>query len=74
MPDNARKRLALAMHVLRTGQDLPQARSQIPAITPQEVAEAKIFFPMDKFFIFRACPLWNHAPGPVDSLAPGCAL
>ena len=50
--DSLRKRLALAIHVLRTGQDSSHARSLIPAITPQEVAEAKIFFPMDKFFIF----------------------
>ncbi len=50
--DSLRKRLALAIRVLRTGQDSSHARSLIPAITPQEVAEAKIFFPMDKFFIF----------------------
>jgi hypothetical protein len=52
MLDNARKRLALALHVLRTGQAPSRTRSRIPAITPQEVAEAKRFFPMEKFFIF----------------------
>lgn len=30
----------------------PHKRREIPAISLEEVAEAKVFFPMDKFFIF----------------------
>ena len=48
------RRLALAARVLRYG-NIPgqgQTRAEIPAITPEEVAEARAFFPLDKFFIF----------------------
>ncbi|MBN2146014.1 MAG: sulfotransferase [Anaerolineales bacterium] len=47
-------RLRLASAVLATGA-LPPEKTQrppIPAITPEEVAEAKSFFAMEKFFIF----------------------
>ena len=46
------KRISLAGSVLRTGQMPLRARRDIPAITPEEVVEAKAFFPMPKFFIF----------------------
>lgn len=57
MPNNFVKRLALAARVLFRGQlpTLTAARPQrgeIPAISPEEVAEAKFFFPLEKFFIF----------------------
>jgi hypothetical protein len=32
--------------------DAPPARPPIPPLTPEEVQEARLFFPMDKFFIF----------------------
>ena len=45
-------RLSLAAHVLRYGGLPTQKRDEIPAILPEEVAEARAFFPLDKFFIF----------------------
>lgn len=45
-------RLKLARRVLLKGQLPPRPRRQVPAITPEEVAEAKAFFPLEKFFIF----------------------
>ncbi|MBN1147673.1 MAG: sulfotransferase [Anaerolineales bacterium] len=52
MTDSLKQRVSLAGRVL-LGKSIPrQARQEIPAITPQEVAEARQFFPLDKFFIF----------------------
>jgi hypothetical protein len=45
-------RLGRAWRVLVTGQVETRARREIPAITPEEVEEARQFFPMPKFFIF----------------------
>ncbi|MEJ2448826.1 MAG: sulfotransferase [Anaerolineales bacterium] len=45
------QRLRSAARILIKGQARPKTR-EIPAITPEEVAEAKLFFPLDKFFIF----------------------
>jgi hypothetical protein len=45
------RRLSLAARVLLDGQLPVEKRREIPPITRQEVAEAKDFFPMDKFFI-----------------------
>lgn len=45
-------RLGLAMMVLRTGQVPTTRRANIPAILPEEVSEIKLFFPLNKFFIF----------------------
>jgi hypothetical protein len=45
-------RLKLASHVLLHGNKNINRRENIPAITPEEVAEAKTFFHRDKFFIF----------------------
>lgn len=45
-------RLKLAGRALLKGQPAPGSRRQVPAITPEEVAEAKAFFPLEKFFIF----------------------
>jgi LPS sulfotransferase NodH len=42
----------MALRVLRTGRQPIERRSDIPSITTEEVAEAKSFFPLDKFFIF----------------------
>ena len=47
-----KKRISLAGYVLRTGQAPLRSRRDIPAITPEEVTEAKAFFQMPKFFIF----------------------
>ncbi|NMC13511.1 MAG: sulfotransferase [Chloroflexi bacterium] len=45
-------RLSLAYKVLLSG-GLPQAITrEIPSITPEEVQEARHFFPLDKFFIY----------------------
>lgn len=46
------QRLALALRLLRRGETPAAARREIPAISPDEVAEARTFFPLDKFFIF----------------------
>jgi hypothetical protein len=37
---------------LLRGENSPRRAREIPAITQEEVAEAKAFFPLDKFFIF----------------------
>ena len=46
-------RLRLAARILLTGRlPAPERRTSIPAITLDEVAEAKAFFPLEKFFIY----------------------
>jgi hypothetical protein len=45
-------RLNLTWQVLRTGKVQQWGQRQIPAITTEEVTEAKEFFPMEKYFIF----------------------
>ncbi|MFM8319538.1 MAG: sulfotransferase family protein, partial [Chloroflexota bacterium] len=53
MPLPLKKRLSLALRLLRQG-ELPQLKSrrEVPAITAEEVEDARRFFPMDKFFIY----------------------
>jgi hypothetical protein len=57
MPLTIADRLQIAARVLLTGR-LPankqpaNLRTDIPAISPEEVAEIKTFFPADKFFIY----------------------
>jgi hypothetical protein len=46
------KRIQLAGGVLRHGKIPTQGRGEIPSLTPREVAEAREFFPLDKFFIY----------------------
>jgi hypothetical protein len=46
------RRLVLAIKFLRYGDLDEMAQRDIPALSPEEVAEAKEFFPLDKFFIF----------------------
>src|SRR5690349_4553662 len=45
-------RLKSAMRILLKGDSKGNKRNGIPAITNQEVAEIKQFFPREKFFIF----------------------
>lgn len=45
-------RLKRAGRILLQGDHSPGKRGSIPAITPEEVQEARQFFPRDKFFIF----------------------
>jgi len=45
-------RLRSAARILLKGDPRKKKRSPIPPITPEEVAEARQFFPRDKFFIF----------------------
>lgn len=52
MPVSVINRLKRAAQVLLKGDASPRVRREIPAITLEEVAEAKVFFPMGKFFIF----------------------
>jgi hypothetical protein len=52
MPDKFSHRIKLALNALVKGEAPVQRRQDIPAITPEEVAEIKEFFPLDKFFIF----------------------
>ena len=46
------QRLRLAFLALLKGQAPAPKTRQVPAITPEEVAEARTFFPLDKFFIY----------------------
>lgn len=46
------RRIKIAGQVLLTGRSDDGIREEIPAISLEEVAEAKQFFPMEKFFIF----------------------
>jgi len=47
-----RQRISLAARILM-GKNLPAGKTrQLPDISPEEVREARDFFPMDKFFIF----------------------
>lgn len=52
MPTSVFKRLKYAARILMIGNGSPQAQRDVPAITCEEVEEAKAFFPLDKFFIF----------------------
>ncbi len=45
-------RFQLASYVLQNGKMPIQSRGEIPAITLDEVMEARQFFPLEKFFIF----------------------
>lgn len=45
-------RLRKSARILLKGEARSRARTEIPAITAEEVAEAKRFFPREKFFIF----------------------
>lgn len=45
-------RLKLAYQLLLRGEAPVSSHREIPSITPEEVAEARQFFPLDKFFIF----------------------
>ena len=45
-------RLKLAAKIILRGPSDSAARAPIPSITAAEVAEAKTFFPMEKFFVF----------------------
>ncbi len=44
-------RLKTALRVLRQGEPQTKKRAEIPAITAEEVAEVRQFFPREKFFI-----------------------
>jgi hypothetical protein len=46
------KRLKLAASALRSGDTQPVKFRDVPGITLEEVAEARAFFPLDKFFIY----------------------
>ncbi len=48
---NLKYRLKGAWDVFFQGQKVLRRRTSIPAITPEEIADIKSFFPMDKFFI-----------------------
>ena len=45
-------RFKSAARILLRGESQKHKRTQIPAITSEEVAEIKQFFPREKFFIF----------------------
>src|SRR5574341_1950656 len=45
-------RFKAAARILLKGEPRKNQRNSIPAITPEEVAEIKQFFPREKFFIF----------------------
>lgn len=52
MLDKIIQRLQRTLQVFFTGGISYSTRGEIPAITPDDVAEFKTFFPLDKFFIF----------------------
>jgi hypothetical protein len=52
MIDKILRRLRLSAQVLLTGQLPTSAAREVPAISADEVAEFKTFFPLEKFFIF----------------------
>jgi len=52
MLDSISRRVSLAFRVLRNGTLSRKAHREIPSITIEEVAEARAFFPLEKFFIF----------------------
>jgi len=53
MPDSFLTRIKAAARILLQGVPPERVeRSEVPAITAEEVAEAKTFFPLEKFFIF----------------------
>lgn len=49
---NVARQLKLSTRTLLTGQKSSEQRQGIPAITLEEVSEAKKFFPLDKYFVF----------------------
>jgi len=52
MLDRVLRRFRLAGGVLRYGYLPLQGLREVPSISPEEVAEARAFFPLDKFFIY----------------------
>lgn len=46
------QKIKSAAYILLKGDKLPSRRAEIPPITPEEVAEARLFFRSDKFFVF----------------------
>jgi hypothetical protein len=52
MSPSLSRRLTLALRILIIGTGSVQNQREIPAISAEEIAEAKDFFPLDKFFIF----------------------
>ena len=46
------QRVSLAIEILQKGTITTKGRRETPSITAEEVAEAKTFFPLEKFFIF----------------------
>jgi hypothetical protein len=52
MSSSFRQRISLALRVLRGGDAPRPVRRAVPPISAEDVAEAKSFFPLEKFFIF----------------------
>ena len=52
MANELRRRLNLARRALSGTLNVDEQRREIPAITAEEVAEARSFFPTEKFFVF----------------------
>ena len=52
MPYPMKQRFSLALRILRGGEAPRPSRREVPPISEAEVAEARTFFPLDKFFIF----------------------
>lgn len=52
MPYTFQQRLTLALRLLKNGELPRPQRREIPAITAEEAAEARGFFPLEKFFIY----------------------
>jgi hypothetical protein len=52
MPYSFKQRVVLVLRLLRHGETPRPARREVPPISAEEIAEARAFFPLDKFFIF----------------------
>ncbi len=52
MPPTLQHRILSAVRAFRGAAAPVKAQREIPAISPEEVAEARTFFPLEKFFIF----------------------
>jgi hypothetical protein len=52
MLNSLSRRMTLALQVLREGALPGKTPREIPSITNEEITEAKVFFPLEKFFIF----------------------
>ncbi len=72
MSNDIIQRLRSAARILIKGEKVTPTR-EVPAITADEVAEAKAFFPLDKYFYLWTCSFRHNpadSPGPPAPAGP----